>query len=181
MLILASQSPRRKELLRKIRDVFTIVVPNINEDESRQHPHEHPLDVARLKAYKVFQSYPHDDVLSCDTVVIIDEQILGKPKDVEDARRMLNLLSGRRHIVLSGYTFINSEKEISRTVKTEVFFHNLSKDTIDAYLKSGLPFDKAGAYGIQDGFDLVDHIIGSYDNVMGLPVEDIARHCFNED
>lgn len=178
MLILASQSPRRKELLRKIRADFTVIAPNINEDESRQQPHEHPLDVAKLKAYKIFQLHPQDDVLACDTVVIIDDLILGKPKNEKDAIRMLRLLSGRRHIVLSGYTFINNHIEINRTVKTEVYFRHLQDAFIEQYVKTGLPLDKAGAYGIQDGYDLVDHIVGSYDNVMGLPVEDIAQHCF---
>ncbi|MFA5421927.1 MAG: Maf family protein [Bacilli bacterium] len=178
MLILASKSPRRRELLRKICADFAVIAPDIDEDESRQHPHEHPLDVSKLKAYKVFQNHLHDDVLACDTVVIIDDQIIGKPRDEEDARRILKLLSGRRHIVLSGYTFIKSDREINRTVKTEVFFKNLSEQLIDEYIKTGSPFDKAGAYGIQDGFDLVDRINGSYDNVMGLPSEDIALHCF---
>ena len=81
MLILASKSPRRKDLLSKICSDFVIINPDINEDESRQHPHEHPLDVARLKAYRIFQSHPEDNVLACDTVVIIDGEILGKPRD----------------------------------------------------------------------------------------------------
>ena len=178
MLILASQSPRRHELLRKIRNDFKIISPNIDENGSRKHPHVHPLDVSRLKAYKVFQAYPQDDVLACDTVVIINEQILGKPKDADDAYRMLSLLSGQRHIVLSGYTYINNEMEINRTVKTEVYFKKLSPKLIAEYIKSGLPFDKAGAYGIQDGYDLVERIVGSFDNVMGFPTEDINKHCF---
>lgn len=178
MLILASKSPRRKELLRKICDDFAIISPDIDENESRKNPHDHPLDVSRLKAYEVFKKHPHDDILACDTVVIIDSLILGKPQDEIDAYRMLRMLSGKRHIVLSGYTFINSSKEISRTVKTEVYFKELSDELITSYIKTGSPFDKAGAYGIQDGFDLVDHIVGSFDNVMGFPSEDIKKHCF---
>ncbi len=178
MLILASKSPRRKELFAKICRDFVIINPEIDENESRQHPHEHPLDVSRLKAYRVFQTHPNDDVLACDTVVIINEEILGKPRDENDAYQMLKKLSGKRHIVLSGYTFINKYREINRTVKTEVYFNTLDDDLIRRYIKTGSPLDKAGAYGIQDGFSLVDHIVGSYDNVMGLPSEDIARHCF---
>lgn len=180
MLILASKSPRRHELLRNICSDFTIISPDINENESRQNPHEHPLDVSRLKAYKVFQNNPTADVLACDTVVIIDDQILGKPLNADDAFRMLSLLSGKRHVVLSGYTFINANLEINRTVKTEVYFKKLTPEFIRQYIKTGSPFDKAGAYGIQDGFDLVDHIVGSFDNVMGFPSEDIAQHCFKK-
>jgi septum formation protein len=178
MLILASKSPRRKELLSKICRDFVIINPEINENESRQHPHEHPLDVSRLKAYRVFQNHPEDDVLACDTVVVINEEILGKPSDEQEAYQMLRKLSGKRHIVLSGYTFINKYREINRTVKTEVYFNVLDDELIKQYIKTGSPLDKAGAYGIQDGFLLVDHIIGSFDNVMGFPSEDIAKHCF---
>ena len=178
MLILASKSPRRKELLSKSCRDFVIINPEINENESRQHPHEHPLDVSRLKAYRVFQNHPEDDVLACDTVVVINEEILGKPRDEQEAYQMLRKLSGKRHIVLSGYTFINKYREINRTVKTEVYFNVLDDELIKQYIKTGSPLDKAGAYGIQDGFLLVDHIIGSFDNVMGFPSEDIAKHCF---
>ena len=178
MLILASKSPRRKELLSRICNVFTIINPDINENESRKHPHEHPLDVSRLKAYRIFQNHPDDDILACDTVVIINDEILGKPRDEKDAYNMLKKLSGRRHIVLSGYTFINQQKEINRTVKTEVYFNELNDDLINQYIKTGSPLDKAGAYGIQDGFPLVERIVGSYDNVMGFPSEDIAKYCF---
>jgi septum formation protein len=178
MLILASKSPRRKELLSKICRDFVIINPEINENESRQHPHEHPLDVSRLKAYRVFQNHPEDDVLACDTVVVINEEILGKPRDEQEAYQMLRKLSGKRHIVLSGYTFINKYREINRTVKTEVYFNVLDDELIKQYIKTGSPLDKAGAYGIQDDFALVERIVGSYDNVMGFPSEDIAKHCF---
>ncbi|MDD3938742.1 MAG: Maf family protein, partial [Bacilli bacterium] len=130
MLILASKSPRRKELLSKICRDFVIINPEINENESRQHPHEHPLDVSRLKAYRVFQNHPEDDVLACDTVVVINEEILGKPRDEQEAYQMLRKLSGKRHIVLSGYTFINKYREINRTVKTEVYFNVLDDELI---------------------------------------------------
>ena len=140
--------------------------------------HEHPLDVARLKAYRIFQNHPEDDVLACDTVVIIDGEILGKPRDEKEAFQMLKKLSGKKHIVLSGYTFINRNREINRTVRTEVYFRALDDNLILRYIKTGSPLDKAGAYGIQDDFALVERIVGSYDNVMGFPSEDIAKHCF---
>ena len=94
---------------------------------------------------------------------------------------MLKKLSGNKHVVISGYTFINKDKEITRTVRTYVYFNKLSDETIDAYIKSGSPMDKAGAYGIQDSeFNLVNHIEGSLDNVIGFPVEDIKAHCFSK-
>ena len=91
---------------------------------------------------------------------------------------MLKKLSGKKHIVLSGYTFINRNREINRTVRTEVYFRALDDNLILRYIKTGSPLDKAGAYGIQDDFALVERIVGSYDNVMGFPSEDIAKHCF---
>ena len=92
---------------------------------------------------------------------------------------MLRKLSGKKHVVISGYTFINKDKEITRTVTTYVYFNDISDQLIDEYIKTGSPMDKAGAYGIQDKeFNLVNHIEGSLDNVIGLPVEDIKKHCF---
>lgn len=178
MLILASTSPRRKEILRRLGYEFKIVDPHIIEVDSRLHPHELPLDISKQKAYAVFNNYPHDSILACDTVVILNQQIIGKPKDHEDAKRILRLLSGTKHVVLSGYTFISKEKEINRTVRTEVYFRKLSEKEIEDYVLTGSPLDKAGAYGIQDGFDFVEKIVGSFDNVMGFPSEDILKHCF---
>ena len=106
---------------------------------------------------------------------------MGKPKSVEDAKRMLRSLSGEKHVVISGYTYISKEKEVTRTVRTYVYFNKLSEELIDKYVASGSPMDKAGAYGIQDSdFNLVNHIEGSFDNVIGLPVEDIQAHVFNK-
>lgn len=178
MLILASTSPRRKEILTRLGYDFKIIDPNIIEVNSRLHPHELPLDISRQKAYAVFKNYPNASVLACDTVVILNKQIIGKPLDNEDAKRILRLLSGTKHIVLSGYTFINNKKEINRTVRTEVYFRKLSEKDIEDYVKTGSPLDKAGAYGIQDGFDFVEKIVGSFDNVMGFPSEDIIKYCF---
>ena len=97
----------------------------------------------------------------------------------EEAIAMLKKLSGDKHVVLSGYTFINKNKEITRSVKTVVHFNKLSDETILKYVESGSPMDKAGGYGIQDKeYNLVDYIEGSLDNVIGLPVEDIKKHCF---
>jgi len=177
MLILASESPRRRELLKKIKKDFTIIPSNIDESSVHLLPHDLPGELSKLKAYSVFAKYPNDEVLACDTVVILSGVLMGKPKTKEEAKKMLKALSGKKHVVLSGYTFISKEREINRSVKTYVYFNELSDELIDQYIASGSPMDKAGAYGIQDKeFDLVNHIEGSFDNVMGLPVEDIQQH-----
>ena len=179
MIILASESPRRRELIKKITKEFTVIPANIDESVLHIPACDLPGELSKLKAYDVFAKYPNDKVLACDTVVIIDGQILGKPHSKEEASKMLHQLSGRKHVVISGYTLISKEKEVTRTVRTYVYFNKLSDELIDKYITSGSPMDKAGAYGIQDKeFDLVSHIEGSFDNVIGLPVEDIKAHWF---
>lgn len=179
MLILASESPRRRELIKKITKDFTVIPSNVDESILHITPHDLPGELSKLKAYSVFSKYPNDTVLSCDTVVILGNELMGKPKTPEQAKEMLRKLSGKKHVVISGYTFINKNVEITRSVKTYVYFNELPDELIDSYVKSGSPMDKAGAYGIQDSeFNLVNHIEGSFDNVIGLPVEDIKAHCF---
>ena len=179
MIILASESPRRKELIKKITKEFTVIPANIDESVLHIPACDLPGELSKLKAYDVFAKYPNDKVLACDTVVIIDGQILGKPHSKEQASEMLHKLSGRKHVVISGYTIISKEKEVTRTVRTYVYFNKLSDELIDKYIATGSPMDKAGAYGIQDKeFDLVSHIEGSFDNVIGLPTEDIKQHWF---
>ena len=179
MIILASESPRRRELIKKITKEFTVIPANIDESILHIPACDLPGELSKLKAYDVFAKYPNDKVLACDTVVIIDGQILGKPHSKEQASEMLHKLSGRKHVVISGYTIISKEKEVTRTVRTYVYFNKLSDELIDRYIATGSPMDKAGAYGIQDQeFDLVNHIEGSFDNVIGLPTEDIKQHWF---
>lgn len=179
MIILASESPRRRELIKKITKEFTVIPANIDESVLHIPACDLPGELSKLKAYDIFARYPNDKVLACDTVVIIDGQILGKPHSKEEAKKMLQHLSGRKHVVISGYTIISREKEVTRTVRTYVYFNKLSDELIDAYIATGSPMDKAGAYGIQDQeFDLVNHIEGSFDNVIGLPTEDIKAHWF---
>lgn len=179
MIILASESPRRKELIKKITKVFTVIPANIDESVLHIAACDLPGELSKLKAYDVFAKYPNDTVLACDTIVVLDGEVMGKPHTPDKAREMLRKLSGKKHIVISGYTFISKEKEITRTVRTYVYFNNLSDELIEKYIATGSPMDKAGAYGIQDkDFDLVNHIEGSFDNVIGLPVEDIKQHCF---
>ena len=179
MFILASSSPRRKELLKKLIPEYEIVVPNVDERLLHLSPSDLAAEESKIKAYAVSSLYPEDEVLACDTIVVLEDEILGKPLDAADAKAMLKRQSGKRQIVLSGYTYIGKGREITRTVATEVYFNELSDELIDDYVEKKKPLDKAGAYGIQDGYPLVKRIVGSFDNVMGLPTEDIARHVFN--
>ncbi len=181
MIILASQSPRRRELIKKLTNDFTVMPADIDEESLHVPPHELPGQLSKMKAYAISAKYPNDTVIACDTVVILDGELMGKPHSKEKAKEMLRKLSGKRHVVISGYTYISKEKEITRTVRTYVYFNVLSDDLIDRYIATGSPMDKAGAYGIQDKeFDLVNHIEGSMDNVIGFPTEDIKAHCFND-
>ena len=175
MFILASGSPRRKELLRKIVEEFVIIVPNVDESLLHVDAKDLPAEESKAKAYAIASLHPEDEVLACDTVVVLNGEVLGKPKDEEDAKAMLRKQSGRKEIVLSGYTYIGRGKEITATVATEVYFNELSEELIEAYVQTKSPLDKAGAYGIQDGFPLIKEIRGSFDNVMGLPTEDILK------
>ena len=177
MLILASASPRRKEILSEHFTSFKVVVSDVDEREMKNlSPSNMSLDLAKQKGYAVFNKNSDDIVLACDTIVVFNNEIFNKPKDKEDARRMLKLLSNNKHQVLSSYIIISKNIEISKTVKSTVYFNDLSDELIEQYIATGSPFDKAGAYGIQDkGFDLVKKINGSFNNVKGLPIEEILK------
>lgn len=181
MLILASSSPRRKELLKKLTKDFTILPSNVDERilDNVILPKDTPLEESRLKAYYIHALYPEDAVLSCDTIVILHGEILGKPHNEIGAINMLKKESGQKQIVLTGYTYISKAIEISRSVSTAVYFNELTEKQIIDYVKKYQPLDKAGAYGIQDEAGLINHIDGSYDNVMGLPTEDLKAHVFS--
>lgn len=174
MFILASGSPRRKQLLHKLLSDFEIIVPSVDESILNLPAKDLPLEESRMKAYAVFALHPLDQVLACDTVVVLNNQVLGKPKSEQEAFEMLKAEQGKKQVVLSGYTYIDKDFEISRTVKTDVYFRPLSDEQIWEYIRIHKPLDKAGSYGIQDDYPLIDHIEGSFDNVMGLPTEDLA-------
>ena len=177
-LILASQSPRRKELLEGLGIPFCVrVIEGIDESFPEDLPIEDiPVYISKQKASVYAKCIAEDEVvLTADTVVVCQGQVLGKPKDDDDARRMLNLLSGRTHEVITGVTVKTREEEKSFSVVTEVQFKSLTPQEIDFYIRRFKPFDKAGAYGIQEwiGYIGVISIHGSYFNVMGLPVQRI--------
>ena len=181
MIILASASPRRKKLMQEeISSCFDIIVPEIDESLSfKNHNDVRDIvkDIATRKCLKIASEHPLDLVIAADTVVVINEQIIGKPKDEEDAFRMLKKLSNQTHYVYTGYAIHQNEKLYVGVSKTEVTFNNLSDELIKEYIASGSPMDKAGAYGYQDNqdFALVKKINGSITNVIGFPVEDIKN------
>ena len=174
-LILASQSPRRRELLGLIGHPFMIRVADIDETmDAKLPPYDEVGRVSRMKALAVARS-ADDIVVAADTIVVCDHQVLGKPRDEADAFRMLRLLSGRDHQVMTGMTVVRGEKIITATVVTDIHFRELSDSEIRAYIATGEPMDKAGSYGIQGGAALfATHLDGDYYNVMGLPVCKLA-------
>lgn len=182
--ILASNSPRRKELLRGLGIDFEVrVKPCINEDYPDGLSVEQiPQFIAMEKAAAYKEAIGENElVITADTVVVVDNQILGKPTNVADAYRMLNMLSGRMHQVITGVCLTTKLQQRQFAVTTDVAFKQLSDDEIAFYVDTFKPFDKAGAYGIQEwiGFIGVREIRGSYFNVMGLPVQRIYDELRN--
>lgn len=170
-IILASQSPRRKELLGLLNIPFSIQVADIDETpDLNLTPAEDVVRISRLKAEAIDRE-PEDIVIAADTIVVWRDYLLGKPKDKAEAKEMLQDLSGNWHQVITGLTVLRGEKRISHAVTTDVSFRELSEQEIEDYIATGDPMDKAGAYGIQSGGALfVDQIHGDYYNVVGLPV-----------
>ena len=177
MLILASGSPRRRELLSLITDEFEILVSGCDEFVPEGTPAEKvPAILAEQKALAVAKLRPEDTVIGSDTVVVLNNEIFGKPKDKVHAHAMLKALSGKKHFVYTGVAVAEKGEVRSFVQKTEVEFYELSDETIEKYIATGEPMDKAGAYGIQGkGSVLVKGIVGDYFNVMGLPVAETAR------
>ena len=170
-VILASQSPRRKELMGLFHIPFIVRVSDADETmDPNLTAAEAVAVVSRRKAEAVPRS-DDDLVIAADTIVVCCGQILGKPKDAADAYRMLRLLSGRDHQVMTGMTLLRGEDSRTVTEITDIHFRELSEREIDAYIRTGEPMDKAGAYGIQGGAALfAQRLVGDYYNVMGLPV-----------
>lgn len=168
--ILASASPRRKELLSLIIPSFEVVPATAEEKVNISlFPEQMASSLAESKCDEVFNAHRDSTVIGCDTVVAFEGEILGKPKDREDAFNTLKRLSGKTHYVITGVCVRNKYKKLIEHEKTEVKFNILSDEFIKLYVESGSPLDKAGSYGIQDG-GLVKEYYGSYSNVVGLPV-----------
>ena len=176
-VILASASPRRKELLGLITEEFKIIPSGVEEAvPDGIPPEEQPEFLARLKAEDIAKKYPQDIVIGADTSVIIDDCVLGKPGGSKQAKDMLKMLSGRTHKVVTGCAVIKNGECRSFSSVTEVEFYPLTDKEIEDYIATGECFDKAGAYGIQGkGGLLVKAIRGDWYNVLGLPVAQLVR------
>ncbi len=175
-LILASGSPRRRELLTRAQIDFEVVQSGLEEvREPHESAREYALRMARDKALAVSTRHPHRAVLAADTVVECEGVILEKPIDANDAARMLGTLSGRTHTVVTAFAIASNEKVVaSEAVVSRVTFRTLTPDEIASYIATGEPFGKAGAYGIQGiGGGFISHVEGSRDNVMGLPTDEV--------
>jgi len=176
-IILASGSPRRKELLKNIFDKFDVIVPDIEEIvPSFINPQDGPVYLAKKKAEKIAEKWPESLVIGSDTGVFIDDMVLGKPEDEEHAVAMLKKLSGRKHKVITGCCVIYNNKKTCFSEETIVEFKYLTLTEIDEYIKTGEPFDKAGGYGIQGmASSFISSIIGDYNNVVGLPTIELEK------
>lgn len=180
-IILASGSPRRRELLTQIGISFQIKKSQAEERITKQIPEEVVKELSFQKAADVAAQVEQGVILGADTIVCLGQEIMGKPKDREDAYRMLELLQGRTHSVFTGVTLIkkmSGQETVIRSFarETKVMVHEMSSAEIEAYLDTGDPFDKAGSYGIQGPFAAyVDGIEGDYNNVVGLPVSAVYQ------
>ena len=180
-IILASGSPRRRELLTQAGIEYIVDHADIEEITTETLPAKVVEDLSKQKAQAVWEKHQGEIVLAADTVVAFDDKILGKPADEEDAFKMLTELSGRVHQVYTGVTIIDAAGNVNTFSEcTEVSMYNNSSETIRDYIASGEPMDKAGAYGIQGlGAVLVEKIHGDYNNVVGLPLARVYRVLYN--
>lgn len=177
MFILASKSPRRKELLKEIIPEFEIIPSNVDE-------FKYSLDqLSLVKALEISKDHKDDIIISADTIVILDGEVFGKPQDEKEAYTMLKKLSNKSHEVKTIYTILCEKLGISHTnvITSYVHFNNLSDELIYSYIASKSPLDKAGAYGVQDNdkFPIISHIEGSYTNIVGLPVDELRKDLLN--
>ncbi len=174
--ILASASPRRAELLKKILKEFEIIPSQINEKTESEFPDEMVLENALAKANGIAEKNPDAIVFGADTVVVFDYKIIGKPRDLNQAKEMLASLSGDTHVAITAYAIVHKVKNevMTETIFSTVKFNDLTQNQIDTYVDEFKPLDKAGSYGIQEIPEkFVDSLVGSYYNVMGLPIEEL--------
>ena len=178
-IILASASPRRKELLEKIGLRFEVEPSNYEEDMSSQlSPDELAKSISLEKARIVARKHRNAIVIAADTFIVFKGKIMGKPNTEAEARKMLSTLKGKSHSVITGFTILDTDenKVVSRSVETIIHIKNLTPEEIDAYVRSKEPLDKAGAYAVQGlGSVIVERIEGDYFNVMGLPLSALAE------
>ena len=182
-LVLASQSPRRKQLLEWAGIDFEVVISDADENFPNDMPVvEVPIWIARKKANAVLlKTGTQQKILAADTIVVLGNEIIGKPVDSSDAMNILTKLSGKKHLVISGVIIRSGQKEIAFADQTEVWFHDLSKSQIEYYIDHFRPYDKAGAYAIQEWIGVVGirAIHGDFYNVMGLPISRVIKELNN--
>ena len=175
MFILASASPRRRALLRQIGAQFVSITPAVDEVSDGERPRDAVIRNAQAKACKVAQEYPEHAVLGADTAVVLSGMAFGKPQDAADARRMLSLLEGREHTVLTGIAWVADGRIYTDAAETRVRFAPLTEAEIAAYVATGEPMGKAGGYAIQGRAAIyIEELHGSFSNVVGLPLHAVA-------
>lgn len=175
-LILASKSPRRYELLSPYFDKIQVVTKNVKEEYFSNVPVEIVVELAKLKLADLPKIYFDDIVIAGDTIVWFDTKVYGKPKDKQDAFRMLRELSGNCHQVYSGFAIAYKGQVVTGYDKSDIIFKNLTDEMIENYIKSGSPLDKAGSYGVQDGV-VVESFSGDINTIIGLPLDKILKKC----
>ncbi len=177
-IILASQSPRRKELLSYLVKQFEVIPSNIEENIPKGiKVSKIPEYLSKIKAVDIAEKYPEDTVIGADTCVILGNKILGKPKDKDDAFKMLSLLSGKKHKVITGCTVIKNKTLSSFSVTSTVKFCKITNSEIEEYIATKEPYDKAGSYAIQGkGGAFVLSIVGDYFNIVGLPIATLKQY-----
>ena len=184
MIVLASKSPRRRMLLeREISKDFLTHSPDIDEDLSYNLPTplEAVRDIAKRKCESCISLFKNDLIITADTIVVLGNEIIHKPADADDAKVILRKLSNKTHEVITAYALYYKGNMIVKHVISKVVFNDLSDELIDKYVKSGSPLDKAGGYGIQDNdtYPIVKEYIGSYENIVGFPIDEIKLDIEN--
>jgi septum formation protein len=181
-IILASKSPRRKALLEQIKLKFTVDVSDIDESKiPYSTPNNLAKNLSKAKASAVSKKYKDAIIIAADTLVVLGKEIIGKPRDKEDAIKMLRKLSGKTHTVITGFTIydLQFEKKITKTVKSKVKFKKMTDEEIKSYVKTGEPMDKAGGYGIQDKSAIfIEKVEGDFFNVVGLPIFSLCKELY---
>lgn len=182
-IILASTSSQRIMLLKRAGIKFEVIQSNYEEDINiHKDPHKLTRYLSKKKAETVASNLKNAIVIAADTIASFNNELIGKPKDKKEAKKILKLLNGKMHLIVTGFTIMDADtkKTITESVETKVYFKKLTKKEIDDYVATGEPLDKAGAYGIQGlGKTLIDKVEGNFDNVVGLPIN-IVCQCLKE-
>ena len=177
-IILASRSPRRAFLLKQIGLQFEQIPSHIKENFNGMQPDDFVLYYSKKKAEEIQKTYPESLIIGADTIVVLNNEIIGKPQNDEDAFQILKKLSGKYHEVLTGVSILFHDSQLSDIAKTKVYFKSISDEDLREYVSTSEPMDKAGAYGIQGyGSQFIDKIEGCYFNVMGFPIPLFYEMC----